>query len=89
MDSMFSVDEMVKMRHKDFEDEIEAMRTYKLVKTSQSYRPGITERIIVYVLTLLGEIVSKLKCFFTHNTVTNYRNQIPRSNRVKVRDWRQ
>lgn len=73
MDSLYSFDEMRKVRQKEFEDEIEAMRIYSLVKTSQSYRSGLTERIIVYVLTYLGEIESKLKCFIAHKMAAYYR----------------
>lgn len=68
----YFVDETRKMHQKEIENEIEADRIYNLVKTSQSYKPGITERYFKYTKTLLGEIVGRLRCVFAQVTAAYY-----------------
>ena len=73
MDSLYYLDETRKMRQKEIENEIEAGRIYNLVKESQSYKPGITERYFKYIKMFLGEIVGRLKCVFAQVTAVYHR----------------
>ena len=73
MDTLYSIDEASKRRQKEITNEIEANRIYNLVKTSQSYKPGITDRFIVYMKTVLSEIVGRLRCVLAQKTAAYYR----------------
>jgi hypothetical protein len=73
MDTLYSIDEMRKSRQREIANHVEANRNYNLVKTSQSYRPGVFKRIICSVQTNLGEILNRLKCAFALKSVAYFR----------------
>ena len=72
MYSHYFVDETRKIHQKEIENEIEADRIYNLLKTSQSYKPGIAERHLVFMKTVLGEIVGRLRYFLAQKTAAYY-----------------
>ena len=60
------------LKNEEIENEIEADRIYNLLKTSQSYKPGIAERHLVFMKTVLREIVGRLRYVLAQKTAAYY-----------------
>ena len=62
MDTLYSMDEHLKMHQQNIEKEIGDYRLIKLAKASQSHLPGITVRFVLHVQAILSNFLSRLEC---------------------------